>query len=96
MQVGGGRSSEKGAIDTGGISNERGGMLGSKLLSRRDGGAVREGGEVNTARSGSVGESGIAGVGEAAERSGSNKALRSGNVSLIAWMAQQANVKECV
>ena len=74
------------AIDTVGRSNERGGMLGSKLLSRREGGAVVECGHAMVARVESAGEG--VGVGEAAERRGSSKALRSGSENLIAWAAQ--------
>ena len=67
-------------IDTVGRFNERGGILGSNLSSRREGGAVAEGGEV--ARAESAGEE--VGVGEAAERRGSSMALRSGSENLIA------------
>jgi hypothetical protein len=86
VQVSGGRSSERDgmdgfAIDTVGRFNERGGILGSKLLSRREGGAVAEGGEVIAARAESAGEG--VGVGEAAARRGSSKAPRSGSEDLI-------------
>jgi len=70
------------AIDTVGRFNERGGILGSKLSWRREGGAVAEGGEMIAARAESAGE-GI-GVNKAAERKGNSKALRSGNKNLIA------------
>ena len=97
MQVLGGRLSEKDgmdgfAIDIVGRSNERGGILGSKLSSRREGGAVAEGGEVMAARAESAGEGVEMGVGEAAERRGSSKALMSGSENLIARAAHQANV----
>jgi hypothetical protein len=87
VQVLGGRSSERDgmdgfAIDTIGRFNERGGILGSKLPSRREGGAVAEGGEVMATRTESAGER--VRVGEAAERRGSSKALRSGSENLIA------------
>jgi hypothetical protein len=52
------------------------------LSSRREGGTVAEGGEVTAARAESAGE-GPLGVGEAAERRGSSKALRTSE-SLIA------------
>jgi hypothetical protein len=70
------------AIDTVGRFNERGGILGSKLPSRREGGAVAEGRKVVEARAESAGE-GVR-VGEAAERRGSSRALRSGSENLIA------------
>jgi hypothetical protein len=38
------------AIDTTGMSNDRGGILGSNLSSRRDRGAAAEGGGVMAAR----------------------------------------------
>ena len=81
-----GRSSENDgmdgfATDTVGRSNEGGGILGSKLSSRRNGGAVAESGESMAARAESVGEG--VGWGEAAERRGSSKALRSGSENLI-------------
>jgi hypothetical protein len=87
VQVLGGRLNEKDgmdgfAIDTVGRSNERGGILGSKLPSRREGGAVAEGSEVVTARVESAGEG--VGVGEAVERRGSSRARRSGRENLIA------------
>ena len=86
MQVLGGRLSDKdtmdgSAIDTVGMFSERGGILGANLSSRREGGAVAEGGEVMAARAESAGEG--MGVGEAAERRGSSKALRSGSENLI-------------
>lgn len=67
--------------DSVGRSSERGGILGSKLSSRREGAAVAEAGEVMAARAESAGEG--VGVGEAAERRGSSKALRSGSENLI-------------
>ena len=70
------------AIDTLGMFNERGGILGWKRSSRREGGAVAEGGETMAARAESDGEG--VGVGEAPERRGSSKALRSGSKNLIA------------
>lgn len=99
MQVLGGRSSEKDgmdgfAIDIVGRFDERGGILGSKGLSRREGGGVAEGGKVMAARADRAGEG--VGVGKAAERKGSSKALRSGSENLIARAAQQANVNVCV
>ena len=85
MQVSGGRSSEKDAmdgfaIDIVGRFNERGGILGSKLSSRR------EGGEVMAALAESAREG--VGVGEAKERRGSSKKLSSGSKNLIAYAAQ--------
>jgi hypothetical protein len=74
------------AIDTVGMFNERGGILGSNLSSRREGGAEAEGGEMMAVRADSTGEgvgTGV-GVGEAAERRGSSKALRNGSETLIA------------
>jgi hypothetical protein len=47
---------------------------------------VAEGGQVMAAQAESAGEG--VGVGEAAERRGSSKALRSGSENLIAWAAQ--------
>lgn len=87
VQVWTGRLSERDgmdgfAIDIEGMSNERGGMFGANFSSRRAGGAVAEGGEVMAARAESAGEG--VGVGEAAERRGNSKALRSGSESLIA------------
>jgi len=90
VQVSGGRLSESGGIDgsatdTVGISKERGGMLGSKLLSRRIiAGAVAKGGGVMAARTGSAGEGNGVRVGDAAARKGSNSdAPRSGIENLI-------------
>jgi hypothetical protein len=85
VQVSGGRSSEKDAmdgfaIDIVGRFNERGAILGAKFSSRREGGAVM------AARTGSAGEG--VGLGEAAERRGSNSALRSGSECLIVLAAQ--------
>jgi hypothetical protein len=78
------------AIDIVGRFNERGGILGSNLSSRGDGGAVAEGGEVRAARAESAKEG--VGVGEAAERKGSSKTPRSGSENnLIA-----ASKRECV
>jgi hypothetical protein len=78
------------ATDTLGRSNERGGILGSKFLSRREGAAVAEGGEVMAARAESAGEG--VGLDEAAERWGSSKALKSGSENLIARAAHQVKV----
>jgi hypothetical protein len=64
------------AIDTTGMSNDS-----SNLSSRRDGGAVAEGGEVMAARAESARE-GVE-VGKAAERWGSSNALRSGKYNFI-------------
>lgn len=54
VHVSGGRSSENDALDGSamdivGRSNERGGMLGSKSLLRRAGGAIERGGDVMAA-----------------------------------------------
>lgn len=70
------------ATDTVGRTNERGGILGSKLPSRRKGEAAAEGGKVMAARAESVEE--VLGVGKAAERRGSSKVLRSVSENLIA------------
>ena len=90
VQVSGGRLSESGGIDgsatdTVGRSKERGGMLGSELLSRRIiAGAVAKGGGVMAARTGSAGEGNGVRVGDAAARKGSNSdAPRSGIENLI-------------
>lgn len=88
MQVNGGRSSERDGIDgpataTVGRFNESGGILGSNLSSRREGGgvAVAGGADVKAARAGRAG-AGV-GVGEAEERRGNSKALSSGSENLI-------------
>jgi hypothetical protein len=75
-----------GAMDTLGMFNDRGGMLGAYLSSRRAGGAV------TAARAGSAGAR--VGVGAAAERWGKSKALKSASEILIVAAAQQADVNE--
>lgn len=90
VQVSGGRFSDKDgmdgfAIEIVGRFSERGGILGSKLPSRREGWAVAEGGEVIAARAEIAGEG--VGAGEAEERRGSSRTLRSASEIIIARAA---------
>lgn len=94
MHVWTGRSSERDgmegfAIDgfaIEGRSSEKGLMLGAYGSSRRAGAIVASGGEARPCRAASAREgAGVGvGVGEAAERRGSSKVLRSAKESLIA------------
>lgn len=74
---------EGSAIEIVGRSNENGAMLGAKSSSRREGGAVANGGEPMTPLAAVAGEGVDVGVGEATQWRGNRQALRSASVYLM-------------